>query len=792
MKQFFNSAMCAVLAFGLVNCSSDDSPTGPDQKPADNIIRLETSINSMSRVTAPDAQGMQAFEMGDKISLYEYVDSKVVKSNIKATLSADGWQYDNKGNALEWINSTSKHKIYGLYPALDATFGSPTSITMDYTQQKNPVDHLMINDYLYVHTQEGIVKSTDPVSLNFKHLLSKLTVNIKAAPGITATAEDIKEALVDAASQGSFTILESGIHVSPDADKAPVCIRYEENPKKGFIKSYSTILIPQQISTFHIKKGDETYTSNFDDPITLTSNSRVIVNITLDFSGVTIGDVTIAPWIEKATEDVGTEDGNLYEVDKSINKVNILYPGGLTADAITEAMNGGDKLAISGPMNGTDFKVLRLYMGGTLKASDFNIGESIVKELDLSGVNVVKGGESYYTDVYNRQCFITEDNSLGPRAFENINYYIPKFSSIRKIILPNTLTDIRELAFYSCGVEEIVLPESLVTISDGAFSYILINTITIPSSVRTIGQTAFGDCKNLKRVEIPEGVENIHSGAFMRNSVLEYVSLPSTLKKLGTNFQECPALKTIEFKVKPTAKVSKFGLSEQNAVNCDLLLNKAWEGNPKLDLQNNTFNGTKFKSITLINEDGSLYGLSIDKTKNLVTILEAGFLHPNAITEAMNGSDKLAISGPMNGTDFKVLRTYMGGPLDANLHSSESKVKELDLSGVNVVKGGEAYYFDDQGFPCYITEDNVLEKNIFILINSNKIKSPIRKITLPKGITRIGEYAFQYVTVNEIILNDGLKKIQRSAFGNSSITKITIPSSVIEIETLIPQHFFIK
>lgn len=63
--------------------------------------------------------------------------------------------------------------------------------------------------------------------------------------------------------------------------------------------------------------------------------------------------------------------------------------------------------------------------------------------------------------------------------------------------------------------------------------------------VEDIGISAFRECKNLSRVEIPDGIEKIFAGAFAETA-LEEIKLPNSLKYLGFGaFNGCTKLRKV-------------------------------------------------------------------------------------------------------------------------------------------------------------------------------------------------------------------------------------------------------
>lgn len=124
-----------------------------------------------------------------------------------------------------------------------------------------------------------------------------------------------------------------------------------------------------------------------------------------------------------------------------------------------------------------------------------------------------------------------------------------KSSSLKKVILPDSVERIGERAFFdNIELKEINLPKNLKSIEFAAFSNTGIISLEFPESLEYIGENAFIDCKNLNRVKIPESINSIEKKTFMGCSGLEEINLPSKLEKIGElAFCECKNLKKIEF-----------------------------------------------------------------------------------------------------------------------------------------------------------------------------------------------------------------------------------------------------
>jgi hypothetical protein len=154
-----------------------------------------------------------------------------------------------------------------------------------------------------------------------------------------------------------------------------------------------------------------------------------------------------------------------------------------------------------------------------------------------------------------------------------------------EIILPDTITKIDSLAFYSCTyLTSITLPSSLETIGANAFyGCYSLKTIDIPASVTTIGDDALFGCTSLESITVqdgsesfsssdgilfnkdmtvlvayptakadstytvPESVTEISTSAFANNTYLEKVILKSVEKIGDYAFESCTSLNEVRF-----------------------------------------------------------------------------------------------------------------------------------------------------------------------------------------------------------------------------------------------------
>ena len=117
-------------------------------------------------------------------------------------------------------------------------------------------------------------------------------------------------------------------------------------------------------------------------------------------------------------------------------------------------------LKIIGEINGTDLRFIREMAGSDVKGNSTSGNLSV---LDLSEAKFVAGGDYYYKD-YEDGCY-TSNDIIGKYAFRDCK-------SLTSVIIPSSVTEIREYAFFYCsGLKSIyVYAETVPSIGAGAFN----------------------------------------------------------------------------------------------------------------------------------------------------------------------------------------------------------------------------------------------------------------------------------------------------------------------------------
>ena len=125
--------------------------------------------------------------------------------------------------------------------------------------------------------------------------------------------------------------------------------------------------------------------------------------------------------------------------------------------------------------------------------------------------------------------------------------------SVTKANIPHTIkgatvTCIGNGAFGWCkSLTGVTIPDSVTSIGGSAFyGCTSLTSVTIPDSVTSIGGSAFGNCKSLTNMTIPDSVTLIGNGAFLGCTSLTSVTIPDSVTSIGERaFSECTSLTSV-------------------------------------------------------------------------------------------------------------------------------------------------------------------------------------------------------------------------------------------------------
>ena len=165
----------SMMIFAACSSDNDDSTEAP-KSAKETPMTFDVIHPSQTKATATE------FENGDKIGVYIAKTDMPLEiggntlNNEQLILTSGTWTPNHN---LFWDEGT--YNAYAYYPYMDVTSieDQPVSVATDQSSPETDgkLSGYEASDLLYAKTS-NVAASTSPVTLNFKHIMSKLTIRL--------------------------------------------------------------------------------------------------------------------------------------------------------------------------------------------------------------------------------------------------------------------------------------------------------------------------------------------------------------------------------------------------------------------------------------------------------------------------------------------------------------------------------------------------------------------------------------------------------------------------------------
>ncbi len=412
------------------------------------------------------------------------------------------------------------------------------------------------------------------------------------------------------------------------------------------------------------------------------------------------------------------------------------------------------------------------------------------------------------------------------------------YSHIQSLVLPEGVECLYNDAFKGCSLlEEITLPAGLRQIQDSVFEDCTsLGSLDLPASVSFIGDRAFANCTSLEKLAVPEGC---YIGTdFLAGSGVKDLELPylhpgiwcewderldhfTGLERLAIDLGSYASYLPDELLTDLKELVVKGGVADSNkfSQNCHALKSvtfldrvteigaNAFEGCDSLEtvsigsglekVGTDVFGGcTKIKEVTAASfsfEDENYYEGVAPNTLSLGDLFP---VRSDASKIKLTIAEGVTELGPVTlSTRFEELLL----PSTLTSIDKEFPAAVSELSKVSV--SGEGERFQTQGDILYFTDkdrglgilwaDKAVSGNVTVLDGVTSVpasvfenRTGIASVSIPAGVTEIGDRAFAFSGITEIVIpaDSELVTIGVFAFADcGNLTAVNIPDSVVEI-----------
>ena len=469
-------------------------------------------------------------------------------------------------------------------------------------------------------------------------------------------------------------------------------------------------------------------------------------------------------------------------------------------------------------------------VGNCLPISAVELSISAFEGCGLENIKIL-GALSDNTKFYLGQCFkysSIKRVDLSESRLASVPKLLFKYAGdLEEVILPDSVTAIKNDAFYGCDkLKNVNFPSGLTTIEINAFNGCSLLEEADISSVTSLASSAFEGCSSLKTVKLSESLTAIPNNAFKGCSSLENIEIPDNVTALGSGCFASSGLTTIRL----SAKVTSIGGGALSAPS--LIRITVDKDNAKYSVKNSFLiedgvkvvafpNGKPFVADeTLVLPDG-VTNIASDVFANNVNVKKISV--PSTVVEISDGAFRSfkGLEEVILADGIKVIGNdaFSGCvALDKiNLPSSLVKIGEtafngcVSLAAIDFATTNPEVVLSDGAFGgTGLTTLDLSMLNMKTMANNLFAEcESLIEVKLPENLEKLGNSAFNscialenvefggkltYIDIaafngcsalRSVALPESLTDLMQSAFQNSGLTSITLPSGVSDVKNAV-------
>ena len=354
-------------------------------------------------------------------------------------------------------------------------------------------------------------------------------------------------------------------------------------------------------------------------------------------------------------------------------------------------------------------------------------------------------------------------NAIASGAFYNC-------TGLKNVNIPSQVTALRREMFYNCrSLESITLPRELAVLGISAFEGCYkLSGIILPASLEFLGNRAFFKCKSLKEISIPDkiksvpyscfsycsslenvvlgkGIEEINADAFYKCQQLKKITIPGSVSAIGNYaFKGCTSLKDL------TMHNGISGIGSGAFMGCVGLKNVKIPDSTEYIGTYIFYNCSSLEKAVLSKQ---LHSIPYMAFANCVKLENASL--PSGITEINNDA-------------FKNCKSLTTIKIPQN----------VSFIGSNAFYNAGTAFWVASSNKSFASASGVLynaEKTILFKVPAYKQGS----YKTPETVVKVSSYAFSGCQeLDKVTIGEGIKKIDKNAFDQSSIKKLSLPSTL--------------
>ena len=376
---------------------------------------------------------------------------------------------------------------------------------------------------------------------------------------------------------------------------------------------------------------------------------------------------------------------------------------------------------------------------------------------------------------------VTVTDEITEEDLKNIAYAIVYKTEAKVILNMTSATGLTRIPDnMSKGADNLIgimLPHGIISIGEKAFYHSGLSEIVMPDSLTEIGNYAFYECTGLTSVIIPDGVKSIGERAFMKCSSLKTMTIPASVVAIGSYAVTGDNNDDIEgFEVTYTGTIAQW----------KTLREKFTTLGTKSTLSNAIVRCTDGIFCTVDNAPSVISALT--EGTHTVTVTDDTLVDSDytATGEAIRNNPNAKIKLDMNWSRHYPSNdeTFKGCTNLISIVLSDSNIGKSEFAGctglTSIYISENVTQINDSAFAGCTDLASVSIPSSVTDIGDNAFEdcTKLKSISIPEKVTSIRTQIFKGCTALESVsIPEGIKNIWDEAFANcTSLKEITIPS----------------
>ena len=498
--------------------------------------------------------------------------------------------------------------------------------------------------------------------------------------------------------------------------------------------------------------------------------------------------------------------------------VDVATPGSLEtllSQAHPDYLSSIATLHVTGKLNGSDLATLR-KMAGSEDDEENYVYVGALRELDLTGARMVKGGSPYYSD-YSFSLGKTVDYEAKDDSLGRYTFYM--CHRLQRVMLPKKLNDVGEEVFSFCNnLKEVTFPDGIDTLREALFSNCTsLRLMVIPATVKYIDKWAFSFCSYLKtiiclgnqpaavrydndtynafdhmnatytRVHVPDGAAAAYRNVAGWNQfkIMEYapdVQLGQRLDSVTIALDRAGELDSTFFRHYPDQERTVKYLKVTGPVNGDdvlMMCNMAAYGSTQeLDLgqarimkggkpYHSDYNGSYYTATDSVTDR-----MFLTCQEMLKLTLPASVKYIKATTAFNSNLKELCIDASNEHYEVNAGALYDKQARSLVFCPKGIADKNVVVADGTVLVGDSAFYdFDKLESVELPTTLRTIGKSAFYY------NSSLKSVSIPEGVVAIDDNAFSYAGIEQLDLPSTLETLGKNTFNCSHLKDIRVKAA---------------